>query len=223
MEYDVRRRTLTLGRHACRRCVKGKVSTPRTCRRCLGDGKGPRGGANGCRMCSGNGITYDHVNRSTCDECGGEYEEADPERWTDRVPVRAMELIPITVVRVGRSNTFNEDYLGFGYLYSATDYGQAAGMDDDDLIEKVRAHLMADPPQGTKVVGDVGEQRRKIADRLVVTVTRNGYSVKAVGLVTRPVPAKSVEPPRPQRPIGEHPANVCDKCHLVHVVGECGE
>lgn len=222
MRYDVRKRTLTLERHDCRRCRKGKVPNEKRCPVCWGTGSGPRGGKGGCHNCNGYGTVFDRDDLIACQHCGGDYEGADAERWTDHVPPLAMELIPIWIEHTDRPNSWNENYLGMGSLYSCQDYGKASMMSDDDIRAMIRADVVARPPQATKVTGDIGSQRRKLATNLRVTVTRDGFNVKAEGLVTRPkTPTPEPVEHRALRPIGEAPKDVCPTCHLVHIPGEC--
>jgi hypothetical protein len=221
MRYDVKRRHLRLGTTHCRACRKGKVPTKLKCPRCAGSGDGPRGGRNGCTRCYGNGHVYDHDNLSTCGECGGEYHDKDMERWTDHVPTRFCELVPIRVIRVDRDNTWNESHLGFGTLWSAMDYGKAFTMDDEDLLDAVRRELIAHPPQGSKVTVEGDDPlQRKVASGLVIAVTRTGYALRAEGLVTRPGPEPRGRRPQQSIRVGTT-EGVCETCHLIHVPGEC--
>lgn len=223
MRYDVRRRTLTLGRHACRRCRKGKVATERRCRRCVGTGEGPRGGRGGCAICNGSGTVWDNVNLSTCTECGGDWEEASAERWTDRVPARVMELMPIVVQRVNRGNSFNESNLGMGTLYSSLDYGAMSRHTDKEVEEQVRADLIASPPQACKIITTNEGQRQPVCRSLTVTITNDGYAVRVtpLTLVTRPEEPPALSGQRPIKVAAK--GTPCPDCHLIHVEGECGE
>jgi hypothetical protein len=180
MHYHVRNRTLTLGKTRCRRCEKGTVAARKDCRTCRGTGNGPRGGRRGCQTCHGSGDSWDHEDRRVCQNCHGDWRHAEPETWTDAVPKELLELIPLRVERVDRANSWNENFLGMGTVYSCQDYGRAALTDDETMQKVVRHHLLRNRVQACKVTtGNRSDKVRKVARALVITVTSDGYAVRA--------------------------------------------
>lgn len=97
---------------------------------------------------------------------------------------------PVKVVRLNRGNTFNENYLAIGCLYSATDYGRAAKMTDEEIINEIRNadyHTKNGciETQAVKVVKS--KEDLTLCDFIMVAVTRDGYSVRA-GFLNVPQP-----------------------------------
>jgi RecJ-like exonuclease len=223
MRYDVRQRTLTLGKKSCPHCTQGKMPTATHCRTCGGNGKGPRGGAGGCHACKGTGVKWDYDTLTFCEVCLGAWQGAADETWDDHVPTQVVTHLPLTVNRVNRANTWNENHAGRGTLLTAFDNGRARGMDDDHLVDEVRQILSASPPKASAVTLDLTGaevQRRKVIEYAVLTVTRTGFSVRPGGLVTRPAEREPVRVPH-LIPIGDPEPGVCDRCHLIHIPGEC--
>jgi hypothetical protein len=113
----------------------------------------------------------------TCGSCNGT--AIVKENYCDNVLLPVD--FPIKVQRQGRVNTFNENYLAIGCLYSCTDYGEAAKMTDEEIINKIRT---ADyhTKNGCIVTQAVNVVRSKddlrLCDFILVNVTRDGYSVK---------------------------------------------
>jgi len=67
-------------------------------------------------------------------------------------------------------------------LYSSTDYGDAAKMTDEQVIEMIRttAYGAKDGRIVTQVINVTrSKDDLRLADFLLVNVTRNGYSVRA--------------------------------------------
>ena len=183
MKLDHATRTLTLEATDCRQCkygTPGTGPTPVACPTCKGTGKGPRGKARGCRNCYGSGRAWDHETRQPCSSCGGNYIGADREDFCDSAPVDAVLSLPLSIVRIGRANTWNENYLGIGTLWSCTDYGRTAESDDDAILADIRGKLATDRTQATKIVHpyERDAQTATLVDSLVIVVTRNGYSVR---------------------------------------------
>ena len=92
--------------------------------------------------------------------------------------VQLPQDFPIRVLRVHRGNTFNENYLGLGTLFSVTDYGSAAKKTDEEVIQEVREYIAHN--KGTQAINVVrSKDDLTLCDDLGVTVTRDGYSVRA--------------------------------------------
>ena len=109
----------------------------------------------------------------TCSGCGGAGKVE--ENYCDTLTL--PENFPIRVQRVGRGNTFNENYLGMGCLYSSMDYGEAAKKTDKEVEALVRANRSTLQTQAVKVVKS--KDNLTLCDFLLVNVTANGYSVRA--------------------------------------------
>lgn len=187
MKFDMTARALVLGKKDCTTCrygagERGQYTGKKTCDKCNGTGAGPRGGRHSCRACSGFGTQPDFDNPIACPVCGGDWQDAMDETFTDEAPVGAVLSMPIVVARLDRNNTFNENYIGLGCLWSATDYGTAAETSDEDLILKIRHELETQRTQATKIVRpyERGQTVALLHDTLVIAVTRNGYSVRAM-------------------------------------------
>ena len=186
MRYDPDSHTLTLEPTTCRACryysVPGTEPTKDNCPKCGGTGRGPRGGKYGCRECNGYGSRWNHEVTQPCSKCGGDYEGKDFESICDSAPKEAVDALPITVIRQEREASFSESYLGFGCLYSVTDYGRAWNADSSAaLAVEVADDLHRGWTQAIKIVHDhKGDSNTyDMATGLVVIVTRGGYSVRA--------------------------------------------
>lgn len=175
--------TMTLTRQACEcRSCRGTGTQLKAlaCPQCDGTGKGPRGGRGGCRKCHGHGTHYSPNHTETCSACEGKPEDASYETWCDKAPVEAARSMPMVVVRLNRLNTFNEAYFGHGTLWSCTDYGAANSQTDDELVARVRESLTM-PVQAIKIVRGYERDAEVLPlhDILVISVTRDGYAVRA--------------------------------------------
>src|SRR5262245_51566119 len=116
MKFNPTTRTLTLEPTDCRRCshqrVLGTMPAKEACPTCEGTGKGPRGGARGCRACSGFGHHWNHDVRVPCESCGGAFESFDSETFCDDAPFEAIEAMPMSFLILDRENTWNESHIG---------------------------------------------------------------------------------------------------------------
>lgn len=184
MRYNPNTRTLTLERKDCVVCwtqdPQGTMPAKVPCPTCHGTGKGPRGGARGCRDCSGFGHRWDHDQRVTCPNCLGLYERFDSEIRTDRAPAEALADVDLQIVYVDRAQTWDEAYLGLGALVSVTDYGRSYDASDPEaLATEVRERFLTEHHQAIKIAAFPREAEAgysaPVADTIVVVVTRGGY------------------------------------------------
>lgn len=76
-----------------------------------------------------------------------------------------------TVERVNRGPTFNEEYLGLGYLYGCTDYGRTTALTDEQILAKVPFDGV--PCQLIAWVKSDGT----VPSELIIKVNRSGYMV----------------------------------------------
>lgn len=119
------------------------------------------------------------------------------------------------------SLTWGEAHMGLGCIYSTTDYGRAfdackarhvaldrEGMDDDAVMEavfgpfkaEVRAKLADDRIQWSSIID---RETRVMTSDVAITLTRNGYTVKAVGVAQAlPLLPPTYTPEVLNRPIG---------------------
>lgn len=182
MRYD--NGTLTLDTRPCH-CGDGTDAKRVRCSVCNGTGRGARGGANGCKACRGLRWEYSKTERVTCGRCNGT--TFVPENWTDDIPQAAVDDLAanIEIVRTDRHNDWVENHLGLGALWTCQDYGRAWNGTD----EAVRAAVVAQMGrvQACKVM-DYDQHRNEysapMAAGIVVQVRRDGYSVKAKGVLT---------------------------------------
>ena len=106
---------------------------------------------------------------------------------TDEIPKDQAEKyfgkIPIEIAGKGtRAQTFNEGFLGMGTVYSITDYGDYKRFSKKSLIDKMRARLMqkGDDVGHVQYVDVVDSKTGDIANKLLITTSRSGYSVVPV-------------------------------------------
>lgn len=163
---------LVLGRKDCGHCDKGTVATKAPCQTCKGTGNGKRGGKRSCRPCYGAGYVWDHDRRATCDHCGGNYRDAEPESVTDYLPPDVFPSLSFEVYR-NATMTTAESLLGMGCVFSCGDYGEATRQSDADLIADVKSHGSV---QACKIAKDDGT----LCAHVGIFVTQNGYKVQAV-------------------------------------------
>lgn len=187
MRYDMTARALVLEQKDCETCVygageRGQYTGRKVCEVCGGTGHGPRGGVGKCRGCSGFGHQPDFDNPVPCPACGGDWQGTALESFCDTAPDAAVLAMPVRIARLDRRNTFNENFIGMGCLWSTTDYGTAAAMTDDDLLEAVRTELTHHRVQAVKILRPYqrGATVALLHDTLVIAVTRDGYSVRAL-------------------------------------------
>lgn len=182
MIFDHNERTLTLDMKDCTTCYgRGDVSTALPCPT---GGKGPRGGANGCRTCHGFGNHYDHENRVPCKNCQGEPARKSPETFYDSVSQEVlMAMLPLTVVRQDRAGTWIEYNLGaLDAVWSTTDYGRSWDLTDEEVAEQVAEKLRTERGvQGVKILHkfEREDQVARLKDKFVVVLHRSGYNVVA--------------------------------------------
>lgn len=198
MKYDATTRTLRLEPKDCTTCAygaggRGEYTGSKICEVCNGTGRGPRGGRGGCRSCY-NGRQHDFDNPIVCPSCNGTWQGAAMENFCDRPPAEAVESIPMFFIALGRDNTWNENYLGLGTIYSCTDYGTRfltwAGQPDKDaaddvaqaLMMEAREHFAKEVPQATKVLKkyERGDKVATLHDALIFVLTQTGYNVRAM-------------------------------------------
>ena len=184
MLYDSNTRTLTLDSTACTGC-KWEGATPRPgmqrvivsvpCPKCKGTGKRGNGyclnyGCHGGTMRKPSDTEWE-----TCRKCGGT--ALQPETWCDSAPQEAVADIPVRVERQNRGISMNESLLGLGCLWSCTDYGRAWDANDDDTLrDEIIKRLTTERTQAIKIVD---RETGKLADEIVVVVSRGGYSLRA--------------------------------------------
>lgn len=175
-EMHIENGKMVYGKRECSDCMgSGMKAKQITCTVCLGTGNGKRGGARGCKKCYGFGHEYDHVNRVTCPTCKGiDPMHAQSATAYDTMPNDIWEALEFRVVRQDeRKQTWAEQYLAIGCVYSVTDYGRHIEMTDAELIETVRK---AGGHQACKVV----DKDNNIAKFIAIVTSDGGYAPIAV-------------------------------------------
>jgi hypothetical protein len=169
---------IVLGTKSCHWCGDtkhpGLMASRKTCPKCKGTKRGPRGGRGGCRDCDHNGQVYDHENLITCGACNGT--KIVPENICDTITAAQWQSMEFKVIRDenGRFG-FNESYLGLGYVSTCVDYGTAWGRNNaDELIEKVKAD--SNFIQATKIA----KNDLTVCKYIAILVSKSGYKIKAV-------------------------------------------
>lgn len=150
----------------------GKGTSPARvrCPKCRGTRRGPRGGRGGCSCLDG--TAYSDTLRETCGRCNGA--KTEMETITDYATPEMWQGMTFKVIREEKGRFgFNEEYLGVGYVYTCSDYGQAWKNTDESVIADVRKST---GHQACKFAKDDGT----LADHIAILVTPNGYKVKAV-------------------------------------------
>lgn len=156
------------------------------CHKCKGTGKR---GSGRCRECNNlNGYfsqrsprrpgwlpDYNVITETEiCGTCNGNPTNAMQENLCDHMPVEILRSIPIVVKRSTRPQTFNEAHLGFGTVYSVTDYGRHKTETDEELIAKVRKDFDGfAQSQATKVTD---RATMKLCERIVIFTSDNGWA-----------------------------------------------
>jgi hypothetical protein len=179
MRLDSETHTVILESKPCWGCSENGSTGKRyanewqTCRECHGTGRGKRGGRRGCQKCHGTGeIIVQTQQLETCPNCHGTGHE--PENNCDAIPPEWWESFTFKVYRQERNQTYNEYLLGIGCVYSCTDYGAAAGMSDEALIDKVKGE------ERYTQLCKVANKENRLADHIGIFVNRGGYSVRPV-------------------------------------------
>jgi hypothetical protein len=181
-------RALILEPKDCTMCIygageQGQYTGRKVCTTCNGTGNGIRGGRGKCRgKCFGRGTEADFDNPIVCPNCNGNFKDYTMENFCDRAPQSAVLSMPIELIREDRNNTFNENYLGSGTLWSCTDYGTAHESTDEAVMDKVKAQLETEYVQAVKILKpyDRNANVALMHERLVICVTRQGYAIRAV-------------------------------------------
>jgi len=170
-------RTLELGPKDCRACTytPGTAPTPIDCPSCEGTGNGPRGGRRTCRPCYGSGTRYDQEVRIPCPACKGEYESADTETLCDRIADdQWKKIVEWQVVRGADRLDRISQVIGIsGALVTVADYGKAHEQDD----EAVLSDAMRSVGTSVQAIHIVRKADMRLADRIIVLVSPNGYGV----------------------------------------------
>mgnify|MGYP006271596401 CR=1 FL=1 len=165
---------LVMGKKDCRCCNQGQTAASITCNNCNGTGKGKRGKVKGCKNCFGNGQKFSWDHPVTCSTCNGNYQGFDTENLYDSVPEELWNGLQFKVYRHNRPLTGNESLLGFGCVFSCTDYGDAwKEHDDDKVIANVKKHTYH---QAVKLARD----DYTVCSHVGIFVAPGGYSVRAV-------------------------------------------
>ena len=150
----------------------GLAAGQESCLKCGGTGKGPKGGARGCRRCSGFGRVRSEVLKVTCGCCKGTGRK--PETDCDYMPKDMYLALPFKVYRHERLLTYGENLLGWGCVYSCTDYGRSYGATDESVLADVRSDSHCGV-QLCKVAKNL-----ELCNHIGIFVAANGYSVRAV-------------------------------------------
>ena len=175
MKINQETRTLTLGKTSCRNCREGSVPTKVDCPKCLGTGKGPRGGRNTCRPCHGHGYQYNQDVRKACPTCHGDWEFAVDENICNHI--NSSEWVDFVNWDIQRFHgiSFNiwQQNIGIGAsIYTCVDYGRAMDdMTDSEIMEAVLKSI-----HSTQAINVVRRADMKLCDRVVIAVTENGYA-----------------------------------------------
>ena len=140
------------------------------CPTCKGTGRGVKGGVNGCKECHGFRTAYSETENVTCSACHGT--AILPENSCDTLPDEIYLSLPFKVYRHNRQLTYGEELLGWGCVYSCTDYGCAHSATDESVIADVRTHGHV---QLCKVAKD-----QELCDHVGIFIAANGYSVRPV-------------------------------------------
>jgi hypothetical protein len=175
-EMRIENGKMVYGKRECSTCFGlGKKAAQITCRTCKGTGNGKRGGARGCKVCYGFGHEYDHVNRITCPTCNGiDSMHSQDATAYDTMPDEVWQSLDFRVIRQDqRKQSWSEQYLAIGCVYSVTDYGRHIDMTDAELIEVVKK---AGGHQACKVV----DKDNNVAEFIAILTSDGGYAPVAV-------------------------------------------
>jgi ATP-dependent Clp protease adapter protein ClpS len=190
------------GHGVAKRAGYGGYKTAKTAATALANGHGRK-----CSYCDGTGsLTYPlTLSCYGCDN-GVVVTSALPgQRWPlgtssqvkhqsgrGAVAKAYADAVIVYVQAANRAGTWNESYLGLGSIVSVTDYGRvwdamAAAAAADTLtaeVERVRGIARERLAEGTQWV-KLTRDNDTLAEVVVITVHRNGYTVQAVGAVER--------------------------------------
>jgi hypothetical protein len=177
-EMHIENGKMVYGKRDCSTCMgSGTRPTKITCRTCKGTGNGKRGGLRQCKTCYGNTHEYDHVNRVDCPDCkakGLDPLRAQDTTAYDTLPQDIWESLEFRVVRQDqRKQSWAEQYLALGCVYSVTDYGRHSTMTDSELIAEVKKPF---GHQACKVV----DKDNNVAKFIAIITSDNGYTPVAV-------------------------------------------
>lgn len=174
-------RTVTLEANSqpCRRCY-GRGTTVVT-QPCPTDGRGPRGGKDGCRTCHGTMRHYDLAVTEVCVKCHG----LDPRNHEDETLYDHLEIsafADLVAWRVVDATDTRFTELGLcvgarGTIVTVGDYGDHLSLTDDELVAHVRS---SQSPSSTQGVVVVREDDMRLCDAVVIVRRRNGYAVMPV-------------------------------------------
>jgi RecJ-like exonuclease len=190
------------GHGVAKRAGYGGYKTAKTAATALRNGHGRK-----CSYCDGSGeLTYPMtLNCYRCDAgvvvTSALPGQAWPEDSTRHIRYQSgrgevakayADAVTIVVKGADRMGTWNEAYLGLGSIVSVTDYGTVfdalvkAAVEDrlDAEVERVRGIARERVAEGTQWV-KLTREDGTLAEAVVMTVHRNGYTVQAVGTVTR--------------------------------------
>lgn len=176
MKIDPDTRTVTLEPRSqkCTRCWgTGTTVVPQPCPT---NGRGPKGGKDGCRTCHGTKRHYDPTVRETCDTCGGVdpmhhedetlYDHVSFDVFADLVEWRVTDATATRFTELGLC------LAGRGVIVTVGDYGAHKRLTDAELIAEVR-----DRESSTQGVFVVRKDDMRLCDALTIVRRANGYSV----------------------------------------------
>lgn len=147
-----------------------------SCPKCGGNGRGVRGGWQGCKNCHGVGYEWATTGQQEpCYQCDGH--GMKDETIFDRVSDAMWASMNFEVRGSNRNQSWQEQYIGLG-CWSVTDYGRHQGMTDEELIAKVRDDRGSSLPQVCKLI--VSKEDLRIAESVAIVTARSGYSVIGV-------------------------------------------
>lgn len=178
MKLDLENHVVILERKNCNSCDKGTVPKEkwRKCEKCKGTGKRGNGRCRNCTSFGNNpGLVrfYDHDDRETCDQCAGNYVDLREESLFDSVDAT---VLPIRVVRNdNRARSWNEEHLGFGSIYTVTDYNRHKNQTDEELIASESKGHSLNHVQAIKLVRS--KDNPVLCDEIVIETGDGGYRV----------------------------------------------
>lgn len=150
----------------------GLYPSHKTCPKCKGTCRGPKGGKNGCKNCY-SGTIIDYENKVSCGGCSGTGKKMET-RYS-HISEQMFKSIPLEVHQgpITRQ-TFSEAYLGLGSIASVTDYGKTSKMSDAELISMIvnEKHLAG------QALG-ICDKQDNVCKAVVIFKNDNGYSLRA--------------------------------------------
>jgi len=166
------------------RIPKGQVIDrfePMICPKCNGTG---RRGSGRCRECNSSSYfadtfprtpgyvpNYNSFTTRTCSYCNGNYNNAEQEDLTDRLPIEIIREIPIEVHRrPNRAITFNEANLGFGTIYSVVNYGRSREWTDEQFVAKVHES------PNLQACNYANRETHELCKKIVIVTSDQGFS-----------------------------------------------